>query len=83
MLSDKILNLQKVHFVPKSSEISWGVCVPSSCSSEEISSVLKQKIIEVTEIPELYWRVEIRHGNCQVENKNWIQNLSLGEKLAM
>ena len=72
-----------VFFVPKSSEISWGVCVPSSCSREEVSKVLKEKILKLTNLPEMYWKVEIRDGNCSVRDKNWLKNLSIGQKLAM
>lgn len=72
-----------VHFVPKSSEISWGFCVPSSCSSEDISSVLKMKIVEITNIPDSYWKVKVRDGNCQVKDERWIRNLTAKEIAAM
>lgn len=69
--------------MPKSSEISWGLCVPSSCSSDEVSSFLKQKIVEVTNIPKVYWKVQIETGNCRVRDENWIRNMTIEEKLAM
>jgi hypothetical protein len=50
---------------------------------EEVSSVLRQKIIELTKIPEAYWKVEVKDGNCQVKDENWIEKLTKQEKLAM
>lgn len=70
-------------FVPKSSEIYWGLCVPSSCSSAEVSGMLKSHISLKTNIPEFYWKVKVKHGMCQVRDENWMGNLSFTEKLAM
>lgn len=51
------------------------MCVPSSCTNEEVSLALKDQLVEATRIPEANWRVEVKRGMCQVRDDQWIQNL--------
>lgn len=70
-------------FIPKSSEVYWGLCVPSSCSSEDVSNALKSHISMNTNIPEFYWKVKAKKGMCQVTDDEWTKKFSFGEKLAL
>lgn len=68
-------------FIPKTSEVYWGLCVPSSCSNEEVSNALKSFISIKTNISEFFWKVKAKDGMCQIKDKHW--SLNRGEKSAL
>lgn len=75
--------VQDLNFIPKSSESYWGLCVPSSCTNEEVSLALRDQLVESTRISEANWQVEVKQGMCQLKDDHWLQNLDSKVIIAM
>lgn len=55
--------------MPKSSEVKWAVCVPSSCKSEDVRKIVEkdfEKYLKDLKI-EAEIKIEVREENCQVK----------------
>lgn len=75
--------LKPSHVVPKTSEVHWGLCVPSTCTHEEVQLVLSELLNDFTNHTGIKFDVEVLENMCQVKNENWMSQLSIGTKIAM
>ncbi|CAG5010484.1 unnamed protein product [Parnassius apollo] len=57
------------HFVPRFSTLSWGVCVPSPCSPEDVEGIVRDAIKHYQYSSGVSIRVRIDHRDCQMQNK--------------
>lgn len=79
----KLLNAQPNHVIPKTSEIHWALCVPSSCSYQDIETSLQQKLKKIFNESSIEITVEVRENMCQVADKNWTSKIEIGSYISM
>lgn len=68
--------------MPRFSTISWGICVPSSCSHEEVEESLRSYLSNFTEGTGVEFRISVDEDMCQVSDRNWVRNLDRGTLIA-
>ncbi|CAK1578060.1 unnamed protein product [Parnassius mnemosyne] len=57
------------HFVPRFSTLSWGVCVPSPCSPEDVEGIVRDAIKHYQYSSGVSIRVRVDHRDCQMQRK--------------
>ena len=65
------------------SELQWGLCLPSSCTPEEISRLLKQQVSTMFKATDFKLEVKVKPEMCQVKNDNWVKDMSSSSKFVM
>lgn len=66
---------QVIFVVPRSSEIHWGLCVPSACTPQEIEFSLLQSLENVLEKTGIQVEVQVKDDQCSIRDDNWIFKL--------
>lgn len=61
--------------VPRDSEIRWGLCVPSTCTPEEIEITLQDTLKSISDQSGINMAVEVRKSQCYVQDDNWVFDL--------
>lgn len=70
------------HVIPKTSQIHWALCVPSTCTFKEVEFVLHEKLKNFFNTSNLQLDVQVRENMCQVKaDEN--SSLDFGTKAAM
>lgn len=67
--------------VPVSTSIKWALCVPSSCSHQEVKAVLQEELLKVFGNTEISAEVDVKENMCQVKDSE--RGMNFGAKLAM
>lgn len=75
--------LQPGHRVPRWSTINFGICVPSSCTSEDIEIALKHYTEAFTNGTGFLLKVRVESEMCYVKDDKWMSNLDLGTTIAV
>lgn len=73
--------LKPSHVIPKTSEIHWALCVPSTCTYKEVELVLKEKLQSFFNNSDVHLEVQVRENMCQVKEEN--SSLDFGAKIAL
>ncbi|KAG5684658.1 hypothetical protein PVAND_013876 [Polypedilum vanderplanki] len=71
------------HRVPKWSTINFGVCVPSSCSSQDIEIAIKHFTKVFTNGTGIQLSVRVESEMCHVNDDEWMSKLDIGTKIAI
>ncbi|CRK96891.1 CLUMA_CG009993, isoform A [Clunio marinus] len=69
------------HVVPKTSQIQWAFCIPSTCTHEELQHVLQQKLKTFINSSMINFDVEVKKEMCQIREES--KKYDLGTKLAL
>lgn len=56
------------HISPKSSEIKWAICVPSTCDTEDIKKILTDDLDQQLKNLPITIDLQLRDEMCQVKN---------------
>lgn len=75
--------LQPGHRVPRFSTINWAVCVPSSCTPNDVELVIKDYVARFMQDTGINVKVKVDKEMCQVKDINWIENLDSNTKIAL
>lgn len=67
--------------VPKTSQINWGLCVPSTCTPKEVEIVLGEKLRNFFNDSNVSIDVRVEESMCQVKTEN--VKYDFGTKAAM
>lgn len=78
-----IIYFQPGHRVPRFSTINWAVCVPSSCTANDVELVIKDYMTRFTDTTGLSVKVKVEGEMCQVKDVNWIKNLDQSTKTVL
>ncbi|KAL5276597.1 hypothetical protein ACFFRR_002050 [Megaselia abdita] len=66
------------HRVPRFNLINWGICVPSSCSPQDIEFTIKEYLQNFSENLGMDFQVRVEPGLCQTKsNQPWDKNTKL------
>ena len=76
-----MMSFQPHHVVPKTSQLNWGLCIPSKCTHKEVENVLSEKLKNFFNESGIKMRVQVRENMCQVEENT--EKISFGTKAAM
>ncbi|XP_014364521.2 uncharacterized protein LOC106715699 [Papilio machaon] len=57
------------HFVPRFSTLSWGVCVPAPCSSEDVENIIRDAIKHYQYTSGISIKVRVDEQDCHVQKK--------------
>lgn len=79
---NRIFLCQPNHVIPKTSEIHWALCVPSSCTFQEVEAVLNDKLQNFFDDPAIVIEVQVKENMCQVKS-NWASQISAGSIISM
>ncbi|KAL7028534.1 hypothetical protein ACKWTF_005883 [Chironomus riparius] len=71
------------HRVPRYSTINFGVCVPSSCSSNDVEIAMKHYTESFTDGTGVKLAVRVESEMCYVNDYEWMSKLDLGTKIAI
>ena len=69
--------------IPKTSEIHWALCVPSSCSHNEVEDVLRQMLTDFIDDTSIIMTVEVRENMCQIKDTEWTSKIENGTMISM
>lgn len=69
--------------VPRSSEIRWGLCVPSACTANDVELAYSEFIKSICNGSEIEFEVEVKSNQCQTHGDDWISSLDYATKLTM
>jgi len=75
--------IQPGHRVPRFSTINFGVCVPSSCSSNDVEIAMKHYTESFTDGTGVKLAVRVETEMCYMSDNEWMSKLDLGTKIAM
>lgn len=75
--------LQPGHRVPRYSTMNWAVCVPSSCSHNDVELSLKHFIESYTNGTGISIEIRVAEEMCQEKNVHWLTSLDRGTKTAV
>lgn len=53
--------------MPKTSQVNWGFCIPSSCSHQELELILKEKLDNFFNSSAIDVKVQVRKNMCQTK----------------
>ncbi|XP_068083703.1 nose resistant to fluoxetine protein 6 [Anabrus simplex] len=63
------------HRVPHFSSMNWALCVPASCTAEDVQAALEDTLQPYTEGTGISFQIKVRPSMCQVK-QSWIPPLS-------
>jgi hypothetical protein len=76
-------SFQPGHRVPRYSTINFALCIPSSCSHEDVEIATKHFVNKFTNGTGIEVKIRVDEKMCQVKETEWIENLTQGTKIAM
>lgn len=68
---------QPTFIVPRTSEVHWGLCVPSVCAPKEVEIALNELLTTVVEESGIKFEVEVRSNQCHAKHDDWLCRLDL------
>lgn len=72
--------------VPRSSEIRWGLCVPSISTTHDVKLAYNEFINSICNGSEIEFEVEVKSNQCQsvwTDDDDWISSLDYATKATM
>lgn len=68
---------QVTFILPRTSEIHWGVCVPSTCSPIDIEQIISEALTTAIDDSGIDIQIQIKPNQCHIKADNWLTNMDL------
>lgn len=77
-----MITFQPGHRVPRFSTVNWGVCVPSTCTHQEVEDSMRHYLSNFTANTGIEFKIRVEPEMCQVKQSQWMDKLDRGTKIA-
>lgn len=67
-----LIEFQPGHRIPRFSSMSWGMCVPDACSSDDVEKIVSGMLNQFVDSKKIGVSVSVDPQMCQVE-RGWFE----------